>query len=37
MTTIDIGANIDRYTFKLSSIVGKKGTVFSFEQSQKFT
>jgi len=28
---IDVGANIGRYTFKLSSIIGKKGTVFSFE------
>ena len=32
---IDIGANIGRYTFKLSSIVGKKGTVFSFEPVSK--
>ena len=28
---LDIGANIGRYSFKLSSIVGRKGTVFSFE------
>tara|TARA_B100000787_G_scaffold143281_1_gene112829 strand:+ start:176 stop:898 length:723 start_codon:yes stop_codon:yes gene_type:complete len=28
---VDIGANIGRYSFKLSSIVGRKGTVFSFE------
>jgi len=28
---LDVGANIGRYSFKLSSIVGRKGTVFSFE------
>ena len=28
---IDIGANIGRYSFELSSIVGKNGTVYSFE------
>ncbi len=28
---IDVGANIGRYTFKISSIIGKKGTVFAFE------
>ena len=28
---LDIGSNIGRYTFELSSIVGCKGTVYSFE------
>jgi len=28
---LDIGANIGRYTFKMSKIVGQKGHVFSFE------
>ena len=32
---IDVGANIGRYTFKLSSIVGNKGTVYSFEPVSK--
>ncbi len=32
---IDVGANIGRYTFKLSSIVGNNGTVYSFEPVSK--
>lgn len=32
---IDIGSNIGRYTFKLSSLVGKKGFVYSFEPMDK--
>ena len=28
---IDIGANIGRYSFELSSLVGKNGTVYAFE------
>ena len=27
---IDVGANIGRYSFKLSDIIGKNGLVYSF-------
>ena len=30
-SVVDIGANIGRYSFELSSIVGPKGTVYAFE------
>ena len=30
-SVVDIGANIGRYSFELSSIVGNKGTVYAFE------
>ena len=30
-SVVDIGANIGRYSFELSSIVGHKGTVYAFE------
>jgi FkbM family methyltransferase len=33
--TIDIGANIGRYSFELSNIVGKKGLVYAFEPMHK--
>ena len=32
---IDVGANIGRYSFELSNIVGKKGLVYVFEPIQK--
>ena len=32
---LDIGSNIGRYTFKLSSLVGEKGIVYSFEPMPK--
>lgn len=32
---LDIGANIGRYSFKFSSLVGKKGFVYSFEPMSK--
>tara|TARA_B100000787_G_C16138101_1_gene270641 strand:+ start:174 stop:872 length:699 start_codon:yes stop_codon:yes gene_type:complete len=32
---IDVGANIGRYSFELSNIVGKKGLVYVFEPMQK--
>lgn len=32
---IDVGANIGRYSFELSNIVGKKGLVYAFEPMQK--
>jgi FkbM family methyltransferase len=34
-SVIDVGANIGRYTFKLSSIVGNNGIVYSFEPVSK--
>ncbi len=32
---IDVGANIGRYSFKLSDLVGKKGLVYAFEPMEK--
>ena len=32
---IDVGANIGRYSFKLSDIIGKNGLVYSFEPMSK--
>lgn len=32
---IDVGANIGRYSFKLSDLVGKKGSVYAFEPMEK--
>ena len=32
---IDVGANIGRYSFKLSQIIGKKGLVYAFEPMHK--
>lgn len=32
---LDVGANIGRYSFKFSSLVGKRGFVYSFEPMSK--
>jgi FkbM family methyltransferase len=34
-SVLDIGSNIGRYTFELSSLVGKNGIVYSFEPMQR--